>query len=171
MHVHHQDIQEIVPGPSVHNQDIQEALPGSSVHQNIQETVPGPIVQRSPSVITIISTNPCCSRDNTTLTPRNLPKVPRYLQTAEIAMVTEHLTIGFDATTQEGVHINSTHFTTKTNCKVMSIEQIAGGTADDYMQHVCGSVDHLARVYSDFHGVHYDECRRTNGSFFCSYRG
>ena len=83
------------------------------------------------------------------------------LQTAEIAMVTDHLTIGFDATTQEGVHINSTHFTTKTNCKVMSIEQIAGGTADDYMQHVCGSVDHLARVYSDFHGVHYDECRRT----------
>ena len=83
------------------------------------------------------------------------------LQTAEIAMVTEHLTIGFDATTQEGVHIYSTHFTTKTNCKVMSIEQIAGGTADDYMQHDCGSVDHLARVYSDFHGVHYDECRRT----------
>ena len=40
------------------------------------------------------------------------------LQTAEIAMVTEH-------------------------------------------QHVCGSVDHLARVHSDFHGVHYDECRRT----------
>ena len=35
------------------------------------------------------------------------------LQTAEIAMVTEHLTIGFDATTQEGVHINSTHFTLK----------------------------------------------------------
>ena len=83
--VHHQDIQEIVPGPSVHHQDIQEALPGSSVHQNIQETVPGPIVQRSPSIppetlpeqtitgsplITIISTNPCCSRDNTTLTPR-----------------------------------------------------------------------------------------------------
>ena len=83
--MHHQDIQEIVPGPSVHHQDIQEALPGSSVHQNIQETVPGPIVQRSPSIppetlpeqtitgsplITIISTNPCCSRDNTTLTPR-----------------------------------------------------------------------------------------------------
>ena len=73
--VHHQDIQEIVPGPSLHHQDVQEALPGSSVHQNTQETVPGPIVQRSPSIppetlpeqtitgsplITIISTNPCC---------------------------------------------------------------------------------------------------------------
>ena len=80
------------------------------------------------------------------------------LQTAEIATVTENLTIGFDTTTQKGIHINSTHFTTKSNCKVISIEQLAGGTADDYMQHVCGSVDHLARVYSDFHGAHYDEC-------------
>ncbi len=32
------------------------------------------------------------------------------LQAAEIAMVTNNLTLGFDATTQEGVHTDSLHY-------------------------------------------------------------
>ena len=35
------------------------------------------------------------------------------LQTAEMIMQNKNITIGFDATTQEGTHINSIHFTTK----------------------------------------------------------
>ena len=38
------------------------------------------------------------------------------LQTAEIAFSTKNLTVGFDASTQEGVHINVVHFTTKFSC-------------------------------------------------------
>ena len=38
------------------------------------------------------------------------------LRSAELLMKTENLTIGFDATTQEGVHINSVHVTTKDSC-------------------------------------------------------
>ena len=65
------------------------------------------------------------------------------LKAAEIAMKTSDLTIGFDATTQEGVHINSVHFTTKEECEVIAVNELAGGTADDYCEHVCGAVDHL----------------------------
>ena len=76
------------------------------------------------------------------------------LKAAEVAMKTSDLTIGFDDTTQEGVHINSVHFTTKEECEV-----IAAGTADDYCEHVCNAVDHLAATYADFHEDDFPFCR------------
>ena len=81
------------------------------------------------------------------------------LKAAEVAMKTPDLTIGFDATTQEGVHINSVHLTTKDACEVIAIDELPGGTADDYSEHVCGSVNHLATTYADFHELDYPECR------------
>jgi hypothetical protein len=51
------------------------------------------------------------------------------IQAAEIAMETDNVTIGFDATTQEGTHINSVHLTTMDKCIVVAIDQLAGGTA------------------------------------------
>ncbi|XP_077971759.1 uncharacterized protein LOC144425874 [Styela clava] len=39
------------------------------------------------------------------------------------------VTLEFDATTQEGVHINSVYFTTETGCVSSAIEELAGGTA------------------------------------------
>ena len=83
------------------------------------------------------------------------------LQSSEIAIKTKDLTLGFDATTQEGVHVNSVHFTTKNDTNVIAIDQLLGGTTDDYHQHVSGSVDHLASVYSDFHEEEYEHCRST----------
>jgi hypothetical protein len=82
------------------------------------------------------------------------------LQTAELCAKTEDLTIGFDATTQEGVHINSIHVTTKTDCKVIAVDQLAGGTTDDYHSHVCDSVDEMASVHSDFHNEEYQNSRK-----------
>lgn len=79
------------------------------------------------------------------------------LQSSEIAIKTKDITVGFDATTQEGVHVNSIHFTTKTDSNVIAIDQLP----DDYHQHVSGSVDHLASVYSDFHEEEYEHCRTT----------
>ncbi|KAI0225566.1 hypothetical protein LSAT2_023674 [Lamellibrachia satsuma] len=73
------------------------------------------------------------------------------LTAAEVAMTTSDLTIRFDAATQEGVHINSVHFTTKEECEVIAVDKLAGGTAGDYCEHVCGAVDHLAATYADFH--------------------
>ncbi|CAM1319971.1 Uncharacterised protein r2_g2834 [Pycnogonum litorale] len=83
------------------------------------------------------------------------------LQAAEIAMKTTNLTLRFDATTQEGVHINSVHYTTSTDCQVVAIDQLPGGTAEYYGEHVCESVDVLAKSYSDFHHVPYQNCRST----------
>jgi hypothetical protein len=81
------------------------------------------------------------------------------LQAAEIAISTKNLTLGFDATTQEGVHINSVHFTTTTDCQVLAIDELPGGTAADYQEHVCESVDELARTYSDFYNANYNDIR------------
>ena len=76
-------------------------------------------------------------------------------------MESKNLTLGFDATTQEGVHINSVHYTTTTKCHVVAIDQLAGGTAEDYEQHISQAIDHLASTYADYHQVSYDECRST----------
>ena len=80
------------------------------------------------------------------------------IQVAEIAMETNNLTLGFDATTQEGAHVNSIHFTTVDKCVVVAIDELAGGTADDYGRHV---FDELALAYSDFHNIDYQDCRKT----------
>lgn len=73
------------------------------------------------------------------------------LQSAELAMKMKNITVGFDATTQEEVHINSIHLTTKEDTNVIAVDELPGGTTDDYHNHICDSVDHLASLYADFH--------------------
>ena len=72
------------------------------------------------------------------------------LQTAEVILVNNNCTLGFDATTQEGVHLNSIHVTTKSNCYAVAVDELAGGTADDYYQNIVQSIDNLAKVYCHF---------------------
>ena len=57
------------------------------------------------------------------------------LQSSELVMKTKD--IGFDATTQEGVHVNSIHFTTKEDTNVIAVDELPGGTTEDYHNHVC----------------------------------
>lgn len=83
------------------------------------------------------------------------------LETAEVTMASSNLTLGFDATTQEGIHINGIHLTTKDACKVVAVDELPGGTALDYHKHVTDSVNMLAAVYSDFHKEDYQSCRKT----------
>ncbi|XP_041459631.1 uncharacterized protein LOC121411152 [Lytechinus variegatus] len=72
------------------------------------------------------------------------------LQTAEMIMDTNNLTMGFDATTQEETHINSIHFTSKDKCLAAAVDVLAGGTAEDYATHICSTVDNLADTYCYF---------------------
>ena len=68
------------------------------------------------------------------------------LQAAEALLANRDCTIGFDATTQDGTHLNSVHITTKANCYVIAADELPGGTAEDYHLHICESVDNLAHV-------------------------
>uniref|UniRef100_A0A2C9JTC5 Uncharacterized protein n=1 Tax=Biomphalaria glabrata TaxID=6526 RepID=A0A2C9JTC5_BIOGL len=81
------------------------------------------------------------------------------LQAAEVVMATPGLTLGFDATTQEGVHVNSVHLTTKSNTLVIALDDLSGGTAEDYGNHICQAIQNLAGVYSNFHKTDLHECR------------
>ena len=83
------------------------------------------------------------------------------LKTAELAMKTNNLTIGFDATTQEGAHINCIHLNTETESEIVDIHELSGGTADDYHEHITSSIDTLAHVYADFHHENFQYCRST----------
>ena len=74
------------------------------------------------------------------------------LKAAEVAMKTPDLTIGFDSTTLERVHINSVHLTMKDDREVIAVDELPGGTAEDYSEHVCGSVKQLATTYAHFCG-------------------
>ncbi len=45
-------------------------------------------------------------------------------QCAEMLTSEADLTLGFDATTQEGVQVNSIHATGKDKCKILDIDQL-----------------------------------------------
>jgi len=76
-------------------------------------------------------------------------------QTAETILGNWDCTLGFDATTQEGIHLNSIHITTQGDCYVIAADKLAGGTAEDYHIHFCDSIDNLANAYCYFHGKEY----------------
>ncbi len=58
--------------------------------------------------------------------------------------------MGFDATTQEGAHVNSINLTTETEFDAIAIDELLGDTADDCHEHITSSIDNLADVYADF---------------------
>ena len=68
-------------------------------------------------------------------------------------------TLGFDATTQEGQHVNSIHFTTQEQCLAAAVDELPGGTAADYHHHITDTVDNLASVYSYFNDKEFQESR------------
>ena len=82
------------------------------------------------------------------------------LQTAEVILNNSNCTLGFDATTQEEVHVNSIHITTKSDCFVVAVDELPGATAEDYCLHISNSFDNLARVYSHFHEAEYQTVRK-----------
>ena len=72
------------------------------------------------------------------------------LQAATTILRSDNVTVGFDATTQEGAHVNTVHFTTTTQCCVAALDQLPGGTAADYAEHVVDTVDRLSLAYCYF---------------------
>ena len=63
--------------------------------------------------------------------------------------------------TQEEIHVNSIHFTFKNECLAAACDELPGGTADDYAEHICGTVDSLCKTYSYFHdGADFQDTRQ-----------
>ena len=83
------------------------------------------------------------------------------MQAAEFILAHEDLTIGFDATTQEGRHFNSIHVTSQSCRLVLAIDELAGGTAVDYAQHIETTFRRLAETYSHFSGADTEAIHNT----------
>ena len=73
------------------------------------------------------------------------------LQVAVVLIANKHVTVEFDATTQEGTHVNEIHFTTGNECLSAAVDELACGTAGDYSRHICETVDSLAHTFVHFH--------------------
>ena len=74
-------------------------------------------------------------------------------QIAEYILQHDNLTLGFDQTTQEGVYINEVHITSPQHCLVVDIDQLVGGTTEDYERHIDNSINRVADVYANVQSV------------------
>ena len=72
------------------------------------------------------------------------------LQTAEMLVDTKNVTIGFNATTREGQHANSIHLTSEEKKMRAGLEELPGGTKEDYAEHIFQTIDGLAETYCEF---------------------
>jgi hypothetical protein len=80
------------------------------------------------------------------------------LQAATALYQNESVTLGLDATTQDGLHFNEVHFTTKDKkVYIISFERLPGGTADDYVSQAVKAIEHLSKVYAEFHNEKHEE--------------
>ena len=70
------------------------------------------------------------------------------IQSAEFLYRTTGVTIAFDSTTQEGVHVNVISIHKGEEEYMIALNELPGGTAVDYSEHVFMTIDHLAKLYS-----------------------
>jgi hypothetical protein len=82
------------------------------------------------------------------------------IQACELLFDNSNITLGFDATTQEGIHVNVIYMTVGEKCYVLSLEQLPGGTAHDYSSHFMRTICHLADIYSMFHDLSVNEVKK-----------
>lgn len=76
---------------------------------------------------------------------------------ARVLMENKKITLAFDATTQEGIHINAVHITINNQCYVLGLDLLPGGTAVDYASQVVALFDHFARIISIFYSIPLDQ--------------
>ena len=72
------------------------------------------------------------------------------LQTAEVLMNGKDFTLGLDGTSIMGSHLSDIHIRTEEQCYLLSIANLPGGTASDYSDHVCSSLQQIAIIYSKY---------------------
>ena len=70
------------------------------------------------------------------------------------------MTLGFDATTQEGRHVNSIHVPTESNCYAVEVSKRPGGTTQDYSSHICDSIENPANAHAYFYDGDQKESKK-----------
>jgi hypothetical protein len=71
---------------------------------------------------------------------------------ADVLLSSPNSTLAFDATTQDGRHYNAIIITTPQQTLLVSLEELAGGTALDYATHILETLQQLATTHSFFSG-------------------
>ena len=74
---------------------------------------------------------------------------------------TDNVTIGFDATTQDGIHVNAINLHNSDTEFTIALDELAGGTSDDYCDHVCSTIIYIAELYSKFKDQPMSEVHNT----------
>ena len=78
----------------------------------------------------------------------------------ELLLAKKNITLAFDATTQDGVHVNAVHMTVENECYVLGLDHLPGGTAVDYASQVLALLQHHARLYAEVHCVSAEDTLR-----------
>ena len=82
------------------------------------------------------------------------------LHSAEFLYSTHGLTLCFDSTTQEGIHINVISIHKGHDEYVLALDELAGGTAQDYSNHIFKTFQYLSNLYSEWYGLDGEEVKK-----------
>ena len=83
------------------------------------------------------------------------------IQVSEVLFSTPGLCIGFDASTQEGTHFNVVHINSDTDYYMMDLDELPGGTHQDYGNQICSVVNRMANVYHQLNGHEHHTLQET----------
>ncbi len=103
-----------------------------------------------------IETVPTRSTDE--MMVREMGAISDY-EVGEFLTNNDSLTLGFDATTQEGIHVNEIHVTSQKHCLVISLDRLAGGTAEDYALHIDELIHRGVDIYAKFNNADFNNVR------------
>ncbi|XP_033096587.1 uncharacterized protein LOC117100861 [Anneissia japonica] len=81
---------------------------------------------------------------------RELGAISDY-QSAKFMLESEQLSLGIDATTREGIHVNGVYVSSKDDSNVIAFDELAGGTPVDYQVQIDESITNMAKVYCQVH--------------------
>jgi hypothetical protein len=81
-------------------------------------------------------------------------------QSASILLASSDVTIAFDATSKEGRHYNTLIATTTSATLVLALDELAGGTAQDYADHAEETVNKLSASYAFIEGLNPKDVKK-----------
>ena len=79
------------------------------------------------------------------------------VQAVEAMLLGSYVNIAWDATTLNGVHINEVHVNTASGSFALNVGRLAGGTTEDYVDHLKSTLETACKLYCDNRGADYDE--------------